>query len=45
VAAKKQAKEDTDADRKTPEPAGAANDGGGYKLKSWLKMLSGGLGR
>lgn len=45
VAAKKQAKEDAGAEKKTPETAGAANDGGGEKRKSWLKMLGGGIGR
>ena len=44
VAAKKQARDDADADKKTPETAGAANDGGD-KRKSWLKMLSGAIGR
>ena len=44
VTAKKQAKDDADADKKTPETVGAANDGGD-KRKSWLKMLSGAIGR
>jgi len=37
VAAKKPAKDDADADKKTPEPAEAANDGVGGKLRSWLR--------
>jgi preprotein translocase subunit YajC len=44
VAAKKQAKDEADGDKKTPETVGAANDGGD-KRKSWLKMLSGAIGR
>ena len=41
VASKKPA----EAEKKTPETVGAANDGSGEKRKSWLKLLGGGIGR
>ncbi len=44
VAAKKPPKDEADAEKKAPEPVGAANDGAD-KRRSWLKLLSGGTGR